>query len=281
MKSRHLAFAGAIVLLLGAAVGAAFWMRAGPAPESESPVADLGTDDLPIPPVPPRIAEGEQYDQCMTTLIDDPEAAESIASNWQAAGGGDAATHCQALAMIAAGDAEGGAKLLETMAHGGKAEGVTRVVLLNQAAEARLMADQADESLRDASEALTLSPEDPDLLMERANAYDALDRSKEAMDDLDDVLRLDETRGDAFVLRASIWRKMEMLDEARSDVEKALTLDPDDAEALLERGILRQRAGDPTGAREDWTRARDLDPNSDTAELADQNLTLLESGPKK
>ena len=67
------------------------------------------------------------------------------------------------------------------------------------------------------------------------------------------------------------WRK--------PDVTEALTLDPDNADALLERGILRQRMGDASGARTDWERARGIDPNSTTADLAQQNLSLLEAGP--
>jgi Flp pilus assembly protein TadD len=101
------------------------------------------------------------------------------------------------------------------------------------------------------------------------------------MDDLNQALSQDPSRSDALVLRASLWRRMDMLDEARTDIEKALVLDPDDAEALLERGILRQRMGDLAGARRDWTQAQTVDPNSEAAELAAQNLTLLDSGPDK
>jgi regulator of sirC expression with transglutaminase-like and TPR domain len=60
-----------------------------------------------------------------------------------------------------------------------------------------------------------------------------------------------------------------------------LTLDPDDPDALLERGILRQRMGDPAGARADWEHARGIDPTSTTADLAEQNLALLEAGPER
>jgi regulator of sirC expression with transglutaminase-like and TPR domain len=69
------------------------------------------------------------------------------------------------------------------------------------------------------------------------------------------------------------------LDLAQADVSLALTLNPDDADALLERGILRQRMGDEKGARADWEHAQELDPNSTTADLAEQNLSLLEAGP--
>jgi len=37
--------------------------------------------------------------------------------------------------------------------------------------------------------------------------------------------------------------------------------------------------GDEAGARADWEHARVVDPNSTTADLAEQNLSLLEAGP--
>jgi regulator of sirC expression with transglutaminase-like and TPR domain len=56
---------------------------------------------------------------------------------------------------------------------------------------------------------------------------------------------------------------------------------PDSAEALLERGILRQMGGDPAGAQADWERAIALAPDSAAADLARQNLTLNEVGPRR
>lgn len=255
--------------------GAGWWPRHA---EPDSAPAEQAADTLPVPPFPPRIAEDDQYDKCMTMIADDPEGAEAIATSWQATGGGDAAIHCQAMAAIATGEPETGAAMLEKLANGGKVEGFMRAVLLGQAAEARMMADQAEPAVKDTSDALAIAPDDVDLLMSRADALDTLERSGEALDDLNQALSLDPSRGDALVLRASVWRRMDMLDEARTDIDKALTIDPDDAEALVERGILRQAKGDLAGAREDWNRARAVDPNSDAAEQAAQNLTLLDSG---
>jgi tetratricopeptide (TPR) repeat protein len=290
---------GAIVLVLGAAGGTMWWFETKPEVPRVEPAAsgiptaarqdipadvsgpDQPSGDLPVPPFPPRIADGDQYDKCMTMLADDPEGAEAIASSMRAAGGGDAATHCQALAMIANGDAEGGAKMLETLAHTAKAAGLMRVVLLSQASEARLIADQAEPALKDTNEALGIAPGDPDLLIGRANANDALGRANDAMDDLNQALAVDAARGDALVLRAAVWRRMDKLSEARADIERAIVLDPNDAEALLERGILRQLTGDMAGARQDWKHAQEVDPNSEAADLAAQNLTLLDAGPDK
>jgi tetratricopeptide (TPR) repeat protein len=242
MNNRLLTVFGAIVLILGA-VGPAGWMWGDPlkegrtetsAPVREQPEqqqSEAGSDNLPMPPFPPRIAEGDRYDKCMTMIADDPEGAEAIATSWQATGGGTAAIHCQALAAIATGEPETGAAMLEKLAHGSEIEGLTRAVLLGQAAEARLMADQPADALTDATEALTISPDDPDLLIGHANANDALERSNDAMRDLNQALLVDPSRGDALVLRASLWRRMDKLTEARSDIDRALAIDPEDADA--------------------------------------------------
>jgi tetratricopeptide (TPR) repeat protein len=285
MNSRLLAFAGAAVLVLGAVV---LIVGKTDAPEGRSrrgahPAAvetnEVSGGDLPVPPFPPRIADGGQYDKCMTMIADDPQGAEAMATSWQTSGGGESAIHCQALASIAAGKPEAGAKLLEDLARGGKILGLARAVLLGQAAEARLMVEQAEPALQDATEALEIRPDDPDLLINRANAYDSLDRANDAVDDLTSALQLDPSRGDALVLRASLRRRMDQMDDAQADVIRALALDPEDAEALLERGIQRQATGDLAGARQDWTHAKTADPNSEAAELAAQNLALLDAGP--
>jgi tetratricopeptide (TPR) repeat protein len=296
VSSRLPLFAG-LLLLLAVGGGGAWWYVDKSAPTSPETATDDTTGDnadngdagatgaaastLPVPPVPPRIASGDQYDKCMTMLADDPEGAEAIASSMQAAGAGNGAVHCQALAMIAAGDPENGAKLLENLARSSTLDGGARAVVLSQAAEARLIADQGEPALKDASDALEISPGDVDLLVGRANAYDALERLDEALIDLDQALSQDASRGDALILRASIYRRNERLTEARADIDRAIGLDPDDAEALLERGILLEQTGDLDGARRDWTHARDIDPTSDAAELATQNLGLLDAGPVK
>ena len=282
MRLRSLALIATSLCVLGVAGGVAWKYRAGQTPAPEPAAADADGDDLPVPPFPPRIAEGEQYEQCMSMIAQDPEGAEAIAASMQSTGiGGDGAKQCEALAKIANGDVETGAEMLETIAHGPSMEGLARAVLLGQAAEARLMADQPDHALRDTTEGIELAPEDADLLFSQATAHDNLDREEDALADLGQVLEIDATRGDALVLRATIWLQLDKLEQARRDIEAALALDPDDPDALLQRGVLRQRTGDLDGARADWIRARDADPNSDTAEEATQNLGLLDSGPKK
>jgi tetratricopeptide (TPR) repeat protein len=314
-----------------------------------SPSADLDDTqaDLPVPPFPPRIAEGSKYETCLATLAGDPTGAVTLAETWQADGGGDGAMHCRGLALIASGRPSAGAALLEQLARQSTAPALARASVLSQAVQARLMVAQEDQpppepagvpaakrsaeaakdtpagdrgvagdaptmdlavakgavadrsaanevtatdaptdpmaaagqAAEDASLALSLSPSDTDLFVMRATAESLLGQCQDAVDDLSEALRLDARRQDALVLRAVMRRKLNQLDLAQADVSRALTLDPDDPDALLERGILRQRMGDAAGARADWEHARVVDPNSTTADLAEQNLSLLEAGP--
>ncbi len=230
-------------------------------------------------PVPPRIAEGPDYDHCLAMLYDDPDGASSFAESWASSGGGDGATHCQALAQIELGNAENGAKMLEKLADTTKAPELARAAVYGQAVQAWLMASKPDRAFEAATLALALSPNDPDLLIDRAVTEGNTEHYREAIDDLNHALAIAPHRAEAFVLRASAWRHLDNLEVASSDIEHALALNPDSAEALLERGILRQRTGNRTGAREDWQRAIELNPNSETADLAEQDLALLDAGP--
>jgi tetratricopeptide (TPR) repeat protein len=231
---------------------------------------------LPAPTDPPHLAEGETYERCLVLLANDPVGASTQAEASEANSGGADAVHCRALAQIASGRPELGAAQLESLANSNRAP--DRAALFGQAVQALLMAGQPERALAAASDALVLAPDDIGLLVDRATAADALQRSQPAIEDLDHALKLDAKRVDALVLRAAVWRRLNNLDQAAADVGRAIEIDPRNPEALLERGILRQRQGNSAGARADWQNATTIDPNSTTAELAAQNLALLEAG---
>ena len=265
-----------VSLALAAGGASALWWRLSP-PQAEDP----SPAELPIPPFPPRIAEGTEYETCLDTLASDPTGAVTMAETWQADGGGDGAMHCRGLALIASGNPASGAALLEQLAQHATLPPLGRAAVLSQAGQARLMVSQADKAQADATEALALSPADTELFIMRATADDMLGRFQDGIDSVSEALRLDARRPDALVLRAEMHRKLNQLDLAQSDVTRALVLDPDDPDGLLERGIIRQRMGDTAGARADWEHARGIDPDSTTADLAQQNLSLLEAGPER
>jgi hypothetical protein len=273
--SRRVAAICASLVLAGGVAGGVWWLTAAPR------VPEEALEDLPVPPFPPRIAEGSAYETCLDTLAGDPTGAVALAETWQADGGGDGAVHCRGLALIASGKPASGAAVLEQLAQQSDLPAMARAAVLGQAVQARLMVAQADEAVTDASEAIGQSPADTELFIMRATAEGMLGRFQDAVDDVSEALRLDALRPDALVLRAVMRRKLNQLDLAQADASQALALDPDDPDALLERGILRQRMGDSAGARADWEHARGVDPNSTTADLAEQNLSLLEAGPER
>jgi tetratricopeptide (TPR) repeat protein len=275
---RRVAAIGLAGLLVLAGAGALWVLPRLHASTPAAEAADIG-EPLPIPPVPPRIAEGEDYERCLAMLNGDPTGADAFADAWEATGGGEGATHCHALAKIALGDADTGADMLEKLAASSHSPAVARAAVYGQADQAWLMAGKPDRALAAATLALSLSGEDPDLLIDRSVAAATLEHYEDAVDDLTHALEIDGKRADALVLRGAAWRHLGHLDLAQDDIDRAFALDPENPEAFLERGILRQRRGDRTGAHSDWTKAMVLAPDSATSDLAEQNLALLEAGP--
>jgi tetratricopeptide (TPR) repeat protein len=276
---RRIAVLG-VVLLSAVAVGATWLERRAAAPDAARG-ADADDATLPIPPVPPRIAEGADYENCLAMLANDPTGARDFAENWLPRGGGDGATHCLALSRIELGDPAEGARMLQDLATNSHGPAAARAEILGQADQAWLMAGDDERAFEAATLAVALSPSDPDLLVDHATVAGALNHYDEALDDLTRALEIDPKRADALVLRASAERHLGNLDTAQADVERALLIDPDNVEALLERGILRQRVDDQVGARQDWERAISLEPDSTTADLAQQDLALLDAGPDR
>jgi tetratricopeptide (TPR) repeat protein len=274
-----------VVLLLAAAAAGWWWLRSpsGPTPDGEraSEVGPPSNERLPVPPMPPRVAEGEDYEHCLSMLNTDPAGANAFAENWAQEGGNDGAAHCHALAQIALGNVATGAELMEALGRSSTQPGIARASVFGQAGQAWMMTGQADRAYAAATLALALSPDDADLLIDRAVAAASLGRYAEAIDDLDHALDVDPRRPDALVYRGSAWRHEGHLELAQDDIDRALAVDPDDSDALLERGILCQRRGDREGARANWERAIALDPGSTTADLAEQDLALLEAGPEQ
>ena len=272
MNRRIAALAGTVVFFL-AAGGIGWLLLGGPSP---APPEDASAP-LPVPPVPPQLAEGARYQQCLAMLPDDPRGAASYAAGWT--DGGEGAAHCQAMAQVELGEVENGADRLERLAAASHASPAARAAVFGQAAQAWLIAGNAARAYAAGTAALALAPGDTDLLVDHAVAAGAQERFGDALEDLTHALANEPRRAEALVLRAAAWRHLGLLDLAETDIDRAVAIDPDSAEALLERGILRQRRNDQAGARGDWQRAIELAPGTATADLAEQNLALLEAGP--
>ncbi len=237
--------------------------------------------ELPLPPEPPRLADGADYERCLAMLRQDPEGALAFAEAWDATGGGEGARHCAALAQLSVGEPDRAADQLERLAIGSRAGPAARAAVFAQAGQAWMMAGDPARAFGATTMAITLSPGDPDLLTDRSIALGTMARYAEALADLDRALALDPERTEALVFRAAALRNLDRADAAMESVNRALTVSPDNPEALLERGILLQLRNDAAGARADWLRVISLAPDTPTADLAQQNLALSEAGPTR
>jgi Flp pilus assembly protein TadD len=243
--------------LAAALSGVLLWCGAGSATESAA-----------------RLGHGPDYERCLGLLRTDPEEALAYAGGWEAAGGGEGAGYCAALSLLALGETERGAERLEDLARRSEADAATRAAVFAEAGSAWALAGESDRAFAAATMALTLSPDDPALLLDRAVASGSAGRYAEAVEDLDRAVEFDPYRAEAWTLRGAAKRQLGRTEEAERDVARALSLAPDNADALLQRGALRRAKGDVSGARADWERAARVAPDSAAADLARRNLEL-------
>ncbi len=224
---------------------------------------------------PARLGEGPAHERCFGLLRTDPEEALVYADGWEASGGGEGARYCAALSLLALGETERGAERLEDLARRSGADAATRAAVFAEAGSAWTLAGDPDRAFAAATMALTLAPDDPALLLDRALASGSAGRYAEALEDLDRAVAFDPCRAEAWALRGAANRQLGRAEDAERDVARALSLAPDNAEALLERGALRRAKGDVGGARADWeSAARLAAPDSAVADLARRNLEL-------
>lgn len=231
-------------------------------------------------------SEAARYDSCLAQTRTAPSAAFEAALAWESEGGGAPARHCTALALIALGEYGEAAMRLGALAEEpGAGDAAMRAQILSQAGNAWLLEGQPERAVADFTRALTLAPNDADLLIDRARAYAMAQSWPAAEQDLSQALAQMPGRADAYLYRASARRMQEKIAAARADVEAALGLIPAAdpalrASALLERGNLRRLTGDDAGARQDWLEVLRLAPEGPAAKPARDNLERLDLKPQ-
>jgi tetratricopeptide (TPR) repeat protein len=169
-----------------------------------------------------------RYDRCLDLVKRNAESALEAADAWRTAGGGAAAEHCSALALTALRRYPEAAQKLDDAAHEAMAGTASvRADLLDQAGNAWMLAGRADKAVASLSGALAFSPNDADLLFDRARAR-ALGKDWSGADaDLSAIVSLDPNRADALVLRASARHAEGRRTDADADIERALSVYPD------------------------------------------------------
>ena len=233
------------------------------------------------PRPPPRSAGADEatYDRCVKLAKQNPSAAQGLAQEWHERGGAHPADHCAAVALVGLKQYKEAATRLEALAREMTTAPVSlRAEVLDQAGQAWLLAGDPVRAYVASGQAVSLQPNDPDLLVDRAEAAASAGYFDKAVADLDHVLKKDPGRVDALIYRASANRALGRLDPALADVEKALAHSPNSVPGLLERGNIRRLKGDPEGARQDWERLGRLAPGSKADMAARANLEHLELG---
>jgi tetratricopeptide (TPR) repeat protein len=232
----------------------------------------------PHAPIRSAAADAEAYAHCLRLAKEDPPAAEKFAAAWQARGGAHPAEHCAAVALFEAKKyKEAAARFDKLAAQMGKGPAWLRAGVLDQGGQAWLAAGNAMRAYADAGAAVMARPNDPDLLVDRAEAAFAVGYADKAVGDLSQALKIDPKRVDALVYRAAAYRALKRLDPALADADEALRLAPNSVPALLERGNIRSIQGNLKGAQADWRRVEALAPHSPAAVDARDNLAHLDA----
>jgi len=97
---------------------------------------------------------------------------------------------------------------------------------------------QDDAAIRDCSEALKRSPDQPLTYDNRARAYFHKGQLDPAVQDLNQAIALKPDLADALTLRGRVALAKQQYDQALADLDQAIKLKPDSAEALAARGLL-------------------------------------------
>lgn len=218
----------------------------------------------------------EEYRTCLILAKQKPEQGWEEALAWQSLGGGEAARHCAAVALIGLGKHAEAASRLETLANESVREDTMRAEMMAQAGQAWIMAGNLTRADAAQRAALKLAPGSTDIMIDHAVLLAQVHHYGEAVETLSKVLRLQPNRVEALTLRASAFRYLDNLPGAEDDINQALKLDPDFPDALLERGIVKRLKGEDAAAREDWLRAIALAPDSEAGEAARRNLEKLD-----
>jgi tetratricopeptide (TPR) repeat protein len=226
------------------------------------------------------IQDGGQYARCLSRARQEPAKAFDDAKTWRARGGGAAARHCAAVAMLVGGEAASAGEELEALARELRDRPARlRAELLSQAAFAWLLARQDARAARLTNEAIAIDADNIDLRLDRAELHAANKRYWEAIDDLNYALERNPQRSDALVLRALAHRLLDADELAADDVERALAIAPRYADAFLERGMLARKKGDIAAARRDFLQVLINDPDGLAGDAARAQIEAMETRP--
>ena len=225
----------------------------------------------------PAMALG--YQECVSLVEKAPAEAEVAARRWIDEGGGAAARHCLALALVAQGAERRGAALMTRIAAEERLlPDAVRAELLIEAGEIYLGIGELGAARTAAREALRLAPDPAPAHVLAARVAAAKADWRGALDELDKALAAGEPEAATLVLRASARIHLDDLAGAASDLAAAGKLAPDLPELWLERGRLAAAKGARDAARRAFLGAIERDREGPVGAAARLGLQRMEAG---
>jgi tetratricopeptide (TPR) repeat protein len=182
-----------------------------------------------------------RYADCMQHTAEEAVDAYEEALAWESQGGGAAARHCAAIALVRLGHEEEAATRLEALTGDPLfAAPEEKAELLRQAASAWLIAGEIARAEAAATNAIAVTPGVFDLLLLRAQVRIAAQDYAGAQADLTESLALDGQNAEALLLRAQANLALQALPAALADAEAAVAADPQNVQARLVLGDVRE-----------------------------------------
>lgn len=216
---------------------------------------------------------------CFETMAKNPKAAIDEAHSLYQAGDTVTARRCLGDALVASGDADRGARILDDLARElSKASDVspqTQGTVWGEAGRAWLGADDLDRAKAAFDAAIARLPGNLQLRIDRAVALGGSRHYWEAIDDLTAAIDGGVRTAEVYLLRATAWRELGTTDLARDDIERAAKIAPTNAGVLLERGRIRKLSKDTAGAEKDFLAVLKLAPGSGASLAARHELQDL------
>jgi len=238
----------------------------------------LGAIAVAAGPATPVVAV-EDYGGCVSLVAADPARAEREAGDWARFGGGAAARHCYALALIAIGAPIRAAdELVSAASEEPGLDDSARADLLAQAGELLIEADDDLIAALVAEQAVRLAPSSGRALGLRAAVRLRAGEVRAALRDLDEAIKSGPPTGRLLTLRAACHRRLGSTTAARADGLHAIEIAPDHAPAWIELGRAEAKLGDRPAARRSFLRAIELDREGKLGQTARTALQRMEAG---
>lgn len=216
---------------------------------------------------------------CLETVLANPTAAMAEAEALYQGGNTIGSRHCLGDALVAQGEVPRGARILDALAHEvSKSHDLkpeVEATIWGDAGRAWLEADEVDKALAAFNVAVSKTPKDMQLRVDRSVALGNARKYWEAIDDLNAAISGGIDTAEVYLLRASAYREVGTAELAMDDINRAMAKAPDDPNILLERGRIRKLAKDIRGAQKDFLAVIKLAPGSDAGNAAHDELELL------